>query len=173
MAARRFLPPRMYAGRVTASLNQRAPFNQFCASRRYSAHRAAGPKLITFSAGQSGTSFSLPHRDGFPRSGRSGCAAGTHEVAIHSARWPTMSLICAYFPSIGAPDVTTVVRPARQPVGWQTPVQIGRIIFTVNRSACRPCTGSAVMVSRLAVMPSKVGGQQQLNLTCERVIRRF
>ena len=75
---------------------------------------------------------------------------------------------------IGAPDVTAVDQARReQPVGWQTPVQIGRIIFTVNQvnvQTLRRQRGDGVEVGGDAF---KVGGQQQLNLTCERVIRRF
>lgn len=61
-----------------------------------------------------------------------------------------------FFGEIGAPDVTPVDQAGgQQPVGRQTFMQFGDIIFTVDQIDVQPPTGSAAMVARLSLTPSK------------------
>lgn len=82
--------------------------------------------------------------------------------------------LCIFPGEIGTPDVTTIHQTGReQPLRRQTLVQLCHIVFAVNEINVQTLNrqrGNGVEVRRYAL---EIGGQQQLHLARERVIRRF
>ena len=156
MAARRFSTAalctrvdwrRAWIGALQSAIAAVSPLFSASRSSASSRHfcRAKANQLFTSASSRVSTFRSI------------GLCSREQEEATHSSRLPTISLTCAYFSLRSARQT---LRPLISPA--ESSQSAGRRLCSSatsswpwTRSTCRPCTGSAVMVSRLSVMPSK------------------
>ena len=163
----------MHARRVTARLDRRAPVGNRC--RVAAVQRVAQQsQLLTLLQGKGKPAFHLRVESGLHAQVDRAVQQGTGRGYPQFTFTDNVLNLCIFLGEIGTPDVTTIHQTGReQPLRRQTLVQLCHIVFAVNEINVQTLNrqrGNGVEVRRYAL---EIGGQQQLHLARERVIRRF